>query len=225
MGMQARIASVNVGKPREIVVDGKVVRTSIWKDPVAGRVAVRGVNLSGDDQSDRKAHGGDRKAVYAYAREDLDWWGERLGQALASGTFGENLTTEGLDVTGAHVGERWRIGDLLLRTRPQAAGRSPQARGTDGPARLHRRVHRRRPAWRLPPDRRGGRGRRGRRGDRRIAARRGADDGRGHAIEDEAERVARWIERVPAGVGTRSGWSNEPSSSIPSTTRGPGRLK
>ena len=120
MGMQPRIASVNVGRPREIVVDGKPIRTSIWKDPIAGRVAVRGVNVAGDDQSDRKVHGGDRKAVYAYAREDLDWWGERLGRGLASGTFGENLTTEGLDVTGARVGERWRIGATLLEvTQPR----------------------------------------------------------------------------------------------------------
>lgn len=117
---RAHIISVNVGRPREIVVDGKPVRTSIWKEPVAGRVAVRGVNVSGDDQSDRRAHGGDRKAVYAYAREDLDWWGDRLGAALAPGTFGENLTTEGLDVTGARVGERWRIGTTLLEvTQPR----------------------------------------------------------------------------------------------------------
>ena len=114
------IASVNVGRPREVVIDGKIVRTSIWKDPVAGRVAVRGVNVTGDDQSDRKVHGGDHKAVYAYAREDLDWWGERLGQPLASGTFGENLTTAGLDITGARVGERWRIGTTLLEvTQPR----------------------------------------------------------------------------------------------------------
>jgi MOSC domain-containing protein YiiM len=120
MAMQGRVASVNVGRPREIVVDGKPVRTSIWKDAVAGRVAVRGVNVSGDDQSDRTVHGGDRKAVYAYAREDLDWWGERLGSALAPGTFGENLTTEGVDVTGARVGERWRIGTTLLEvTQPR----------------------------------------------------------------------------------------------------------
>ena len=115
-----RIASVNVGRPREIVIDGRSVRTSIWKGPVEGRVAVRGVNLVGDDQSDRRVHGGDRKAVYAYAREDLDWWGERLGLELRSGTFGENLTTEGIDVSGARVGERWRVGTALLEvTQPR----------------------------------------------------------------------------------------------------------
>jgi MOSC domain-containing protein YiiM len=121
MAMQVgRVASVNVGLPREIRVGGRLVRTSIWKDPVAGRVAVRGVNLAGDDQSDRTVHGGDRKAVYAYAREDLDWWAERLGGPLASGTFGENLTTEWIDVTAACVGERWRVGTALLEvTQPR----------------------------------------------------------------------------------------------------------
>jgi MOSC domain-containing protein YiiM len=115
-----QVASVNVGRPREIRVGDALVRTSIWKEPVVGRVAVRGVNLAGDDQSDRRVHGGDRKAVYAYAREDLDWWGERLGRALGSGTFGENLTTGGLDVTGACVGERWRVGTALLEvTQPR----------------------------------------------------------------------------------------------------------
>ena len=129
MAMQAHLASVNVGRPREITVDGKLVRTSIWKDPVAGRVAVRGVNVSGDDQSDRKVHGGDRKAVYACAREDLDWWGERLGRSLASGTFGENLTTDGVDVTGARVGERWRIGTTLLEvTQPRLPCHKLEAR-------------------------------------------------------------------------------------------------
>ena len=118
--MTAHIASVNVGRPREIQVGDTLVRTSIWKDPVAGRIAVRGVNLAGDDQSDRRVHGGDRKAVYAYAREDLDWWGERLGRPLGSGTFGENLTTQGLDVSGARVGERWQVGTALLEvTQPR----------------------------------------------------------------------------------------------------------
>jgi MOSC domain-containing protein YiiM len=121
MGMQnGRVASVNVGRPREIAVGDTVVRTSIWKEPVVGRIAVRGVNLDGDDQSDRRVHGGDRKAVYAYAREDLVWWGERLGRPLDPGTFGENLTTEGLDVSGARVGERWRVGTALLEvTQPR----------------------------------------------------------------------------------------------------------
>ena len=117
---QGRIASVNVGAPRDISVGDTTVRTSIWKDPAAGRVAIRGVNLEGDDQSDRRVHGGELKAVYAYAREDLDWWGETLGQAIAPGTFGENLTTDGVDVSGARVGDRWRIGTAHLEvTQPR----------------------------------------------------------------------------------------------------------
>ncbi|MEP7002917.1 MAG: MOSC domain-containing protein [Chloroflexota bacterium] len=117
---EGRIGSVNVGTPREIVVGERHIRTSIWKDPVAGRIAVRGVNLEGDDQSDRRVHGGDRKAVYAYAREDLDWWSAALGRELVAGTFGENLTTEGIDVSGAREGERWQIGSAVLEvTQPR----------------------------------------------------------------------------------------------------------
>jgi MOSC domain-containing protein YiiM len=115
-----RVASVNVGTPREIVVGERRIRTSIWKDPVPGRVAIRGVNVDGDDQSDRRAHGGERKAVYAYAREDLDWWAATLARPLAAGTFGENITTAGIDVSGARVGERWQVGTALLEvTQPR----------------------------------------------------------------------------------------------------------
>ena len=130
MAMQERrVVSVNVGRPRELRVSDRVVRTSIWKDPVAGRIAVRGVNVAGDDQSDRRVHGGDNKAVYAYAQEDLGWWAARLGQALAAGTFGENLTTTGVDVTGARVGERWRIGSVVLEvTQPRLPCFKLQAR-------------------------------------------------------------------------------------------------
>lgn len=118
-----RVVSVNVGTPREVPrIDGSgtVVRTSIWKDAVTGRVAIRGVNVAGDDQSDRTHHGGERKAVYAYAREDNAWWAEALGREIAPGTFGENLTLEGVDVTGARAGERWRVGSALLEvTQPR----------------------------------------------------------------------------------------------------------
>jgi MOSC domain-containing protein YiiM len=117
---EGRVGSVNVGRPREVVVGERHIRTSIWKDPVSGRVAIRGVNLEGDDQSDRRVHGGERKAVYAYAREDLDWWSTTLGRTLMPGTFGENLTTEGIDVSGARVGERWQVGTALLEvTQPR----------------------------------------------------------------------------------------------------------
>lgn len=114
------VASVNIGTPREITVDGRRIRTSIWKDPVDGPIAIRGVNLDGDDQSDRRVHGGELKAVYAYAREDLDWWAMTLRQQLVPGTFGENLTTVGIDISGARVGERWAVGTALLEvTQPR----------------------------------------------------------------------------------------------------------
>ena len=110
----ATVLSVNVGLPREFEYNGRPARSGIWKSPVAGRIAARGVNLAGDDQADRKAHGGVDKAVYAYASEDLGWWTREIGRPVQSGEFGENLTTEGLDVNGALVGERWAIGTTLL---------------------------------------------------------------------------------------------------------------
>jgi MOSC domain-containing protein YiiM len=88
--------------------------SAIGKAPVAGRVRVAGVNLQGDDQADRRVHGGPDKAVYAYAAEDVAWWEEALGRPLGPAAFGENLTTEGVDVSGAVVGERWRIGTAEL---------------------------------------------------------------------------------------------------------------
>jgi MOSC domain-containing protein YiiM len=108
------VVSVNVGRPREIEWLGKRATTAIWKSPVNGRTAVSGVNLAGDDQADRRFHGGPDKAVYAYAREDYRWWARELDRPLEPGTFGENLTLEGLDVTAAVVGERWTIGSALL---------------------------------------------------------------------------------------------------------------
>ncbi len=79
-----------------------------------GSVAVQGVNLTGDDQADRTVHGGVYQAVYSYAREDYAWWENELGRALPPGQFGENLTTLGIGVNEALVGERWRVGTLLL---------------------------------------------------------------------------------------------------------------
>jgi MOSC domain-containing protein YiiM len=109
-----RVESVNVATPREVEFDGYVVTTSIWKEPVEGRLAVRGVNIDGDDQADRSVHGGPDKAVYAYAAEDTEWWEAELGRALGPGTFGENLTVRGLPVSDAVIGERWAVGSALL---------------------------------------------------------------------------------------------------------------
>jgi MOSC domain-containing protein YiiM len=113
-GMSGSVLSVNVAEIREIPRGGEMVRTGIWKAPVAGRVAVRGVNVEGDEQADRAVHGGPDKALYAYAREDTDWWERDLRRELPHGVFGENLTLRGVDVTGALIGERWRIGSVLL---------------------------------------------------------------------------------------------------------------
>ena len=116
------IVSVNVGTPREISWRGQTVRTAIWKDPVPGRVGVRGTSVDGDEQGNPEAHGGYDKALYAYAAEDYEWWEAQLGRELGPGTFGENLTVRGVDVSGALVGERWRAGEVVLEV---SAPRTP----------------------------------------------------------------------------------------------------
>ncbi len=108
------ILSVNVGGVREFDYHGRPAESAIWKSPTTGRVAARGVNLAGDDQADRKVHGGPDKAVYAYAIEDTRWWGKQLGRSLEHGEFGENLSTEGIDVTNAIVGELWEVGSAVF---------------------------------------------------------------------------------------------------------------
>jgi len=109
------VRSVNVGRPRQIAVRrGRPLMSAIGKQPVAGRVHVAGSAVEGDAQADLRVHGGPDKAVYAYAAEDAAWWAEALGRPLEPGMFGENLTVEGLDVTGALIGERWRAGTAEL---------------------------------------------------------------------------------------------------------------
>jgi MOSC domain-containing protein YiiM len=115
-----RVVSVNVGTPRVVDWFGRRVTTAIWKEPVAGRVPVAGVNVVGDDQADRRVHGGPAMAVYAYAAEDYEWWSGELGVRLAPGTFGENLTVEGVDLHACSVGETWAVGTAQLRvTQPR----------------------------------------------------------------------------------------------------------
>jgi MOSC domain-containing protein YiiM len=110
-----RVVSVNVGSIREVAWHGTIVRTGIWKMPIGDRaVPVRGVNLVGDDQADRRVHGGADKAVYAYAEEDYRYWADEEGVRTQPGLFGENLTVRGLELRNAVVGERWRIGTTLL---------------------------------------------------------------------------------------------------------------
>src|SRR5512146_3324920 len=98
-----RVLSVNVGVAREFDFNGRRARSAIWKEPATGRIKAAGVNLAGDEQADRKAHGGPHKAVYAYALEALRWWERELGRPLAYGQFGENLTTERVPVNDALV--------------------------------------------------------------------------------------------------------------------------
>ena len=107
MGVQA----VCVGRATTLQGPGGALRTAIDKRPVAGRVEVGRLGLTGDTQVSTKHHGGPDKAVYAYAEEDIQHWTGELDRELPPGTFGENLRTTGLDVTRALVGERWRVGE------------------------------------------------------------------------------------------------------------------
>ncbi|MET9882144.1 MOSC domain-containing protein [Streptomyces sp. NPDC006430] len=118
------VISVNTGRATVVeYTDAAGGLTGIGKRPVPGPVRVfapgpKGTAASGvegDDVCDLRHHGGDHQAVYAYAREDLDWWEAELGRELPAGIFGENLTTSGLDLSGALLGDRWRVGaDLVL---------------------------------------------------------------------------------------------------------------
>jgi MOSC domain-containing protein YiiM len=109
----AHVASINVGQPRDASWAG-IGRTSIEKVSISGPVAVRTLGIDGDQVSDLRHHGGVDQAVYAFAREDLDRWSGELGRPIRAGQFGENLTTAGIDVNEALIGEQWRIGAVLL---------------------------------------------------------------------------------------------------------------
>jgi len=118
--MQA-VVSINVGVPRDVEWNGKTVRTSIFKNPVAGPVRVERLNLTGDRQSDLTVHGGIAKAVYAYPTEHYRYWHEELpGMDLPWGAFGENFTTEGLTEDLVCVGDKFRIGSAeFVVTQPR----------------------------------------------------------------------------------------------------------
>lgn len=113
----ALVISVNTGAVRAAGWAGRIQRTAIDKRPAAGRLAIGRLGVHGDEQADSQHHGGAEQAVYAYAREDLDWWVEQLGLELGNGTFGENLTTAGLDVSGALLGETWQVGSAVVQVR------------------------------------------------------------------------------------------------------------
>jgi MOSC domain-containing protein YiiM len=131
----AKVLSVNLARPRPNP-DNPGLSTGIDKHPTGEAIDVRtpgpkhgglGSGLVGDAIGNRNSHGGDDQAVYAYAREDLDDWQVKLGRELTNGMFGENVTTAGLDVTGALIGERWKIGEdglLLEVSRPRTPCRT-----------------------------------------------------------------------------------------------------
>lgn len=105
-----QVISVNTGRAVKVGWAGRVQRTAIEKHPADGAVHVGRLGLDGDEQADLENHGGPEQAIYVYAREDLDWWAGQLSRAVRDGLFGENITTAGLDVTNALIGERWRLG-------------------------------------------------------------------------------------------------------------------
>ncbi|GAA4840692.1 MOSC domain-containing protein [Kitasatospora terrestris] len=126
-----KLLSVNVGKAVPVeYTDAPSGTTGVDKRPVDGPVRLsrpgpKGVGASGvagDDVCDLRFHGGPDRAAYAYAREDLDFWEDEAGRAFAAGSFGENLTTEGVDVTNALIGERWQVGGVLVEV---TGGRIP----------------------------------------------------------------------------------------------------
>jgi MOSC domain-containing protein YiiM len=113
--VSGRVEAVCVSGPDLLVLpDRRPGRSGIDKKPVTGRVAVGELGLDGDVQVNRRYHGGEGQAVYAYAQEDADWWAAELDRALPPGRFGENLRTSGLDLTSAVLGERWAVGTALL---------------------------------------------------------------------------------------------------------------
>ena len=116
-----QLVSVNVSKPRDVTAHGRTIRTGIFKEPVAGRVFMRALNIDGDGQASLKVHGGIHMAVYAYPHEHYEFWARELGRNdLRSGQFGENLTVTGLLEEEVHIGDRFRIGAAVVEvTQPR----------------------------------------------------------------------------------------------------------
>ena len=116
-----RLLTISVSPVKEVIYQGKIVATGILKEPVSGRVMVRRLNIDGDDQADRKVHGGLDMAVYAYSVEHYAFWEGELGRkGFPHGQFGENLTVSGMDEETVQVGDIFRIGEALLQvTQPR----------------------------------------------------------------------------------------------------------
>jgi MOSC domain-containing protein YiiM len=116
-----KIVSLNVGLPREVMWHGRVVTTGIFKEPAAGRVALRKLNLDGDRQADLTVHGGEYKAVYCYPLEHYGYWKKELpGRDLAMAMFGENFTADGLLEDSVNLGDRFSVGSAeVVVTQPR----------------------------------------------------------------------------------------------------------
>lgn len=112
--MRGSVVAIAVGRPRTVEWDDGSITTSIFKTPVRGPVAARRHNLEGDRQADLRVHGGEYKAIYAYAAEDCAWWETELGRDLEPANFGENLTVRGLDPAAVCIGDVFRVGGAEL---------------------------------------------------------------------------------------------------------------
>jgi MOSC domain-containing protein YiiM len=115
MKSDAKLISVNVGRPRVVISNGDPVSTGIFKAPAPGRVMLRTLNLDGDGQADLSVHGGPSKAVYVYPSEHYDYWKRELPEIeLRWGMFGENFTSAGLSESELNIGDRFRIGSAIV---------------------------------------------------------------------------------------------------------------
>jgi len=116
-----KLASVNIGLPRDVIWRGQIVTTGIYKQPVEGRVVLRKLNLNGDRQADLSVHGGEHKAVYCYPLAHYDYWRKELpGRELPLAIFGENFTTDGLLEASVHLGDQFSIGSAeVIATQPR----------------------------------------------------------------------------------------------------------
>jgi MOSC domain-containing protein YiiM len=116
-----KLHSVNVSLPKETLIDGESVMTGIYKEPVAGRVMLRSLNLEGDGQADLQNHGGVYQAVYFYGIEHYDYWARELGRDdLTFGQFGENFTVDGMLEEEVSIGDVYRVGDAVVQvTQPR----------------------------------------------------------------------------------------------------------
>lgn len=113
--MTARVVSINAGRVRRQVLGSRVEDTAIDKRALDGAAEVDELGLVRDEQADRAHHGGPEQALYAFAAEDYAYWSDQLERPLVPGQFGDNLTTRGIDLNAARIGEQWRIGEIAVQ--------------------------------------------------------------------------------------------------------------